>query len=198
VPRGFYIFDGYAAQRAAENSPGTSSPQSQHLDVAAQTVVRAIDSAVIDLFNRAEVSGNGGQNNTGGGITHTSVTTGSPIESWRQLHFATTANSGIAADTADPDVDSLTNLIEFAFGLNPNLPTADLLSAWQKNGATYSLAFTVPAGVSGVSHIVEYSRSLATTQWTTLPNTGTATHHAYSLNAPNLPNLFFRFRVTRP
>ncbi|MBE2283556.1 MAG: hypothetical protein IAE77_08840 [Prosthecobacter sp.] len=177
-PRGFYLFDGYAAQRVIDNSPGDSSPQSQTLDVAAmyfdqdagrggyggflasdlssnefllsnankmlvgypvdgvattsqgrmhatapfnvvfnaafgrtfttsgirssggnsggplcvqfeggayypaaiylggdnQTVVRAIDSAVIDLFNRAEVSGNGGGNNTGGGITHTSVT----------------------------------------------------------------------------------------------------------------------------
>jgi uncharacterized delta-60 repeat protein len=177
VPRGFYLFDGYAAQRAADNSPGSSSPQSQNLDVAAiyfnedagrggfggflasdltnnefllsnanktlvgypidgialadqgrmhatpianvtftnpygrtfattgirssggtsggplcvqhsngnyyaaavylggtnQTVVRAIDSSVIDLFNRAEVSGGGGANNTGGGITHTSV-----------------------------------------------------------------------------------------------------------------------------
>jgi uncharacterized delta-60 repeat protein len=179
VPRGFYVFDGYAAQREAENTPGVSSPQSQNLDVAAmyfmedagrggfsgflasdtlsneflntpslkilagyavdgipsaeqgrmfatppeafaftpgfgrthtttairgsggmsggplcvqhsngqyypaavflggtaQTVVRAIDSAVIDLFNRAEVSGNGGDNNTGGGITHTSFST---------------------------------------------------------------------------------------------------------------------------
>ena len=179
IPRGFYIFDGYAAQRAAENTPGTSSPQSQNLDAAAlyftedagrggyggylasdldtneflssssqkmlvgypvdgivasnqgrmhatppanatfarafghtytttgirssgggsggplciqyqggnyypaaiylggsgQTVVRSIDSSVIDLFNRAEVSGNGGDNNTGGGITHTSIAT---------------------------------------------------------------------------------------------------------------------------
>ena len=178
TPRGFYIFDGYAAQRAVENTPGTSSPQSQSLDAAAmyfpedagrggyggflasdldnnefillaaqkmlvgypvdgitvsnqgrmfatppanavfarafghtyttsdirssgggsggplciqyqngawypaaiylggsnQTVVRSLDSQVIDLFNRAEVSGNGGDNNTGGGITHTSVT----------------------------------------------------------------------------------------------------------------------------
>jgi len=176
-PRGFYLFDGYAAQRQADASPGDSSPQSQHLDVAAlyfnenaarggfggflasdlaenefllsdadkmlvgypldgvaaasrgrmhatapfnvefgpafgrtfttsqirsfggnsggplcvqfeggaflpaavylggnsQTVVRAIDSEVVELFNRAEISGNGGSNNTGGGITHTSV-----------------------------------------------------------------------------------------------------------------------------
>jgi len=178
TPRGFYLFDGYAAQRVADNSPGVSTPASQNLDAAAlyflepagrggyggylasdldnneflisskwkmlvgypvdsittlrqgrmhatppgnvnfakayghtyttsdirasggasggplcvlhdngnwypaaiylggsnQTVVRAIDSQVIELFNRAEVSGNGGTNNTGGGISHTSVT----------------------------------------------------------------------------------------------------------------------------
>jgi uncharacterized delta-60 repeat protein len=178
TPQGFYTFDGYAAQRIADNSPGQSSPQSQHLDVAAlyfntnagregfsgwlgsdsnnnefllsgadkilvgypidgiapefqgrmyttaaanitftgafgrtfttnglhsfggnsggplcvqdtsgnwypaaiylggtnQTVVRAIDSEVINLFNRAETSSTGGGNNTGGGITHTGYT----------------------------------------------------------------------------------------------------------------------------
>jgi hypothetical protein len=35
IPRGFYLFDGYAAQRAADNSPGVSSPQSRDLDLAA-------------------------------------------------------------------------------------------------------------------------------------------------------------------
>ncbi len=40
-----------------------------------QTIVRAFDSDVIQLFNRAEISGNGGSNNTSGGITHTSYTT---------------------------------------------------------------------------------------------------------------------------
>ncbi len=177
TPRGFYVFDGYAAQREAENTPGTSSPQSQQLDVAAlyfledagrggysgylasdlnenefllssakkmivgypvdaiaeaaqgrmhatpaanvaftraylrtyatsqiysrgghsggplfvqhesggyypaaiylggtgQTIVRALDSDALELFRRAEVSASGGENNTGGGITHSSV-----------------------------------------------------------------------------------------------------------------------------
>ncbi|MEI8386715.1 MAG: Ig-like domain-containing protein [Verrucomicrobiota bacterium] len=172
IPRGFYVFDGYASQRTAEATPGVSTPQSQNLDTAAlyfledagrggyggwlasdldnnefllstkmkllvgypvdgiatlkqgrmhatpvaniaftkafgrtfttadirgaggnsggplcvqadngnyypaaiylggsgQTVVRAIDSQVIDLFNRAEVSANGGDDNLGGGI----------------------------------------------------------------------------------------------------------------------------------
>ena len=177
IPRGFYIFDGYAAQRSSDNTPGSSSEKSQNLDAAAmyfledvgrggyggylasdldnnefilsaaqkilvgypvdgisasnqgrmyatppanatfakgfghtytttsirssgggsggslciqyqggnyypaaiylggsgQTVVRSIDSQIIDLFARAEVSSVGGTNNTGGGITHTSV-----------------------------------------------------------------------------------------------------------------------------
>jgi hypothetical protein len=35
IPRGFYVFDGYAAKRAAEATPGQSSPGSQNLDAAA-------------------------------------------------------------------------------------------------------------------------------------------------------------------
>ena len=35
VPRGFYMFTGYATQRQAENTPGTSAPASQTLDAAA-------------------------------------------------------------------------------------------------------------------------------------------------------------------
>ena len=178
TPRGYFIFTSYDAQRILEATPGTSTPQSQNLDVAAlffnesagrdglsgflasdlpqnehllsgsakmlvgymidgvapayqgivhatpagnavftqshgrtyatnslrgsgggsggplcvlhtngnwypaaiflggnnQTIVRAIDSDVIDLFNRAQTSGNGGDNNTNGGITYTSYT----------------------------------------------------------------------------------------------------------------------------
>lgn len=54
---------------------GLFFPAAIYLGGNGQTVVRAIDSAVIDLFSRAEVSGNGGDNNTGGGITHSSFTT---------------------------------------------------------------------------------------------------------------------------
>jgi hypothetical protein len=35
TPRGWYVFDGYAAARTNDNSPGVSSPTSQNLDVAA-------------------------------------------------------------------------------------------------------------------------------------------------------------------
>ncbi|HWA26628.1 MAG TPA: FG-GAP-like repeat-containing protein [Lacunisphaera sp.] len=51
---------------------GKYYPAAIYLGGSAQTVVRAIDSGVIDLFNRAEVSANGGGNNTSGGITQVS------------------------------------------------------------------------------------------------------------------------------
>lgn len=57
----------------ARHSNGTFYPAAIYLGGAGQAVVRAIDSDVVDLFLRAEASGNGGENNTGGGITHTSV-----------------------------------------------------------------------------------------------------------------------------
>lgn len=42
-----------------------------------------------------------------------------PISDWRDLYFETTANSGDAADDADPDGDGVTNLMEFATGSDP-------------------------------------------------------------------------------
>ena len=55
------------------HSNGSFYPAAIYLGGAGQAVVRAIDSDVVELFLRAETSGNGGENNTGGGITHTSV-----------------------------------------------------------------------------------------------------------------------------
>src|SRR5207244_3073008 len=48
---------------------GSYYPAAIYLGGAAQTVVRAIDSDVINLFTRAEASSNGGGNSTGGGAT---------------------------------------------------------------------------------------------------------------------------------
>ena len=46
----------------------TYYPAAVYLGGSAQTVVRAIDGAVADLVNRADVSANTGDNNTGGGV----------------------------------------------------------------------------------------------------------------------------------
>jgi hypothetical protein len=70
---------------------GKFYPAAIYLGGSAQVVVRAIDGAVVDLISRAEVSANGGSNNTGGGITHTSVAT-----------FGTTDQPGALVVTIEP------------------------------------------------------------------------------------------------
>ncbi len=53
---------------------GAYFPAAIYLGGTSRSIVRAIDGDVVDMFNRAELSGNGGDNNTGGGITHSSFT----------------------------------------------------------------------------------------------------------------------------
>ena len=42
-----------------------------------------------------------------------------PIDAWRFANFGVAANSPAAADTADPDYDAITNLMEYGFGMDP-------------------------------------------------------------------------------
>ena len=42
-----------------------------------------------------------------------------PIQSWRQLKFGTTLNSGTAADSADPNKNGIVNLTEYALAGDP-------------------------------------------------------------------------------
>ncbi len=56
------------------HSSGSYFPAAIYLGGSGQTVVRAIDSQVVKLFLLAEENGNGGGNDTGGGITHSSFT----------------------------------------------------------------------------------------------------------------------------
>ena len=217
LPRGAYLFTGYSARRSLENTPGTSSPESQTLDAAAvyfledagrggfagylasdstpnewlaspglktlvgypvtgiaasnqgrmhatppmnvaftpafgrtyttanirssggssggplcvqfeggayypaaiflggsgQTVVRVIDSDLMEMFNRAAISGTGGANNSTGGITHTSsplsggssagaslkVTLSNAGGKWRIGTAGTLQNSGVTLNS---------------------------------------------------------------------------------------------------
>ncbi len=71
-----YATDGIAGLPGMSGGPlyarhenGNFYPAAVYLGGTAQTLVRAIDSPAVSLINRAETSGNGGGNNTGGGIT---------------------------------------------------------------------------------------------------------------------------------
>jgi phosphodiesterase/alkaline phosphatase D-like protein len=52
----------------------------------------------------------------------TTFTTPSAVEAWRQQYFGSTANSGNAADDANPAGDGITNLMKYALWMNPAQP----------------------------------------------------------------------------
>lgn len=52
------------------------------------------------------------------------VALGNSVAAWRFFHFGTSANSGLAANSADPDDDGLDNLGELIFDLDPNVPNS--------------------------------------------------------------------------
>src|SRR5437660_1578263 len=43
----------------------------------------------------------------------------SPVDVWKTAYFGNLSDPAVSADEADPDTDGLTNLTEYATGLNP-------------------------------------------------------------------------------
>ena len=106
----------------------------------------------------------------GNDVVLTNVSPPPPLSAagqWRQIYFGTTENTGNAADSSDPNNDGETNLVEFATGQNPNAVTRALTSV-AKTAA--GLEFTYPRSKAafdeGYGFTVEYSDTLAISQWT--------------------------------
>jgi len=112
-------------------------------------VVRAVNSG-----------GTSDNSNQAGATTYTTA------ENWRLSYFGTTANSGNAADSADPDGDGMTNDKEFACGTNPTDSASMLkVTALTISGSDYQVSFL---SVVGKTYRVERSDTLQAGSWTTL------------------------------
>jgi hypothetical protein len=98
-----------------------------------------------------------------------------PVDMWRQLHFNTTANTGIAADNADPDHDGLVNLVEYAFVLDPNSASAYPIS-FNVFTNHVNLIFKRPHPAPlDIDYIFETSSDLASGDWSSAPGATTQT-----------------------
>ncbi len=92
-------------------------------------------------------------------------------ESWRQTHFGTSANTGDAADSADPDGDGWTNEREFAAGTDPVDPASVLRATVRTDaggGDGDALVIAFPS-VAGKTYRLERSETLAPDSWTPVP-----------------------------
>lgn len=73
-----------------------------------------------------------------------------PLRQWRSDHFeGLTSNTGDAADHADPDGDSIVNLIEYALGSDPNSHDPSTAPAFDPaSGFSFSIPSDPPADLT--------------------------------------------------
>jgi glucose/arabinose dehydrogenase len=121
----------------------------------------------------------------------------SAIEAWRLLHFGTADNTGGAAATFDFEKDGLTNLAEFAFGLDPKSGSSLALPQPQLLAGVLRTTFTQPPGVAGITYRAEWSPTLTAASWSPLTDIGTGTTHTFEVPGTN-PRAFLRYLITLP
>ena len=89
-----------------------------------------------------------------------------PIQTWRLQWFGTTSNSGPAADTAVGTSDGMPNLLKYALGLNPLVPTSSPVTG---DISTGYLRLTTPKNpqATDVDFRVEVADEVTAGSWTT-------------------------------
>lgn len=116
------------------------------------------------------------------------------ITDWREQHFNTKENTGDAADLADPDRDGLVNLIEFAFNLDPNSPSAPQLPQATRSGNNFVITFNEPPGTAGITYGARSSTNLE--DWAPVPDTGSEGVHTFSVPIGSKTKLFLELVAT--
>jgi hypothetical protein len=131
---------------------------------------------------------------------YTAASALTPIETWRQTNFGTSANIGNAADSSDPDGDGVMNLMEYALDSLPNSSASRAVPILVTTANQLTLTFT--RAHSDVTYIVEGSLDL--TKWTPVAtNPGTVGQSVTVTDTVVVTNAspcrrFLRLRITNP
>jgi hypothetical protein len=103
---------------------------------------------------------------TGGDGNDVTLTAVSKLQAWRQAHFGTIDNSGMAADTADADGDGISNLMERTCSLDPRASsTLPVSTALTGSNIEYSYVRSVASVQAGDVFTVEWNDSLDPAGW---------------------------------
>ena len=155
------------------------------------------------VTNSVNVSG-GGETNTSNNGTQdvTTISAPSPSQSWRYQYFGTSANTGNGADTANPSGDGIPNLLKYALGLNPLVPTVNPETV---DTITGYLRLTVPKNpnATDISYTVQLTSDLTDPAgWTPsgtfiMQNTSTLLQVRDTTLVSGAARRFIRLQVTR-
>ncbi len=143
---------------------------------------------------------------TSGLVTITDTPAGAPpVALWRLDKFGADANNtAIAGDLADPDHDGTLNLLEYALGLEPLIPSTSGLPVLDASGIYLTLTTQKNPAATDVTYNVEAKDDLINgTVWssattTILQNTSTVLQVRDNTPITNAPHRFMRLQITRP
>lgn len=137
-----------------------------------------------------------------GGSTTSAVATlrvfASAIEVWRFDHFGTNADAGNAADAADPDGDSLANLLEYATGSDPaaSSPSPVIMST-QGGWLVLSVAKTAVNGVTWSAESCDDLASWSASSTTVLANDSASFQVRDNFAVGTSAKRFLRLKLSR-
>ncbi|MBX3741703.1 MAG: hypothetical protein KF712_11975 [Akkermansiaceae bacterium] len=120
------------------------------------------------------------------------------LETWRQVQLGSPLNEGVSADGFDHDRDGISNLLEYAFALNPKLPDAHLFPVWQKTEDGYELIFPKYLTVGGITYHPEWSETMRADDWHPGETVGDGTRNIFRIPFGPEDRKFFRLRVENP
>lgn len=116
-------------------------------------------------------------------------------QTWRTASFGPDADAQVSGDDEDPDGDSLVNLLEYAFGLDPNRADAARLPQPSRGEEELIYEFTHPEGQEDLVYGVEWSPSMSAGSWTAIPDTGGGGYHRFAVPTLSKSRVFMRWTV---
>jgi hypothetical protein len=129
-----------------------------------------------------------------------------PHEVWLQANFgADWSNPAIAGDNADPDGDGVANLLERAFGGNPDVSEAGILPVPDPAPAPLSILYRKAVAASDLILTIQESQTLLPASWqtatgteTTVSDNGTVQTIRFTAASGGPGRKFLRLHVSRP
>ena len=124
-----------------------------------------------------------------------------PFDAWRFVNFASIelSNLSLSSENADPDGDSLPNLVEYALALDPKLPSISTLTTQQSGGY---LTLTAPRNTALTEDILWNAEASADlVNWQTavvLTNTANLFSARDPIATATAAKRFIRLKITRP
>lgn len=122
---------------------------------------------------------------------------------WQTTNFTVSerGDANVSGPNADPDRDGVTNLVEYALGLDPKSAAASGLPQVTVQGSEWWFTYTRPSDRADLTYVVETSTNLSTWGTTGITHERTATGATETwrarLSITAGQNAFFRLKVER-